>query len=211
MALREDESHLDAARRRWANKSPEDKAAWILKFARRDLRTLSRDARVAIGYDVRLLAGDTVGWGVRRRLGPLPDRALQKVHTAVRLGVNALQATKRAHPVATLTQRRFGWLLPAHRVRLVFAPLPAGTFEDDPSAMLAIYEAADEALAIVARLGYLLLADNRRWRICPCGCGDIFLKRGKQQFASPACATKVRQRRWRVAKRDQRARRGADR
>jgi hypothetical protein len=153
-----------------------------------------------------VLTGDAVGWGVQRRLGPLADRDLRKVHTAVHEGIAALDATRLAHPVAVFTDRRLGWRLPAHHVRLISMPKQVGTFDDDRTALSAIYDASDEASAIIVRLAHLLVQEDVRWRICACGCGQWFIKQGKQRYAMPKCSTSIRQRRKRL--RDKATRQG---
>lgn len=110
----------------------------------------------------------------------------------MRGGVAALFETKRTTPANLYTSTRAGWRLPPHRVQLLFVPSPSGAI-DDPTPLHMVHEASDETAGIVARLGYLLRQEDLRWRICPCGCGERFIKEGEQQYATPECATRVRQ------------------
>lgn len=198
----------------------EDKLRWLLAFCARDLRKVSLSDRRTLGYDLRALARTIgAGWSWRDRPQPLADRDLRTAQAQISAGWRALEledATRRPVPVLRLSDGmvlsdlpsaldgRIGWRLPAHRVWL--RPLPRQT--DDPAErppIVTIYEARDEISAIVAAVGHFIVQDWRRWRVCPCGCGETFIPKGKQKFFEPACENRARGKRRRDEERRKRA------
>jgi hypothetical protein len=89
---------------------------------------------------------------------------------------------------------RAGWQLPAHRVWL--RPLPRQTEDPAERTIIAtIYGARDEVSAIVATLGHFIANERRRWRVCPCGCGEVYIPKGRQIYFEKACENRARARR----------------
>jgi hypothetical protein len=74
-----------------------------------------------------------------------------------------------------------GWRLPRHRTRLCRLP-QSEQILGEKTAMLALFEADDEASAIVAALGYFVWRQEPRWCECACGCGTTFIKTGKRTY-----------------------------
>lgn len=196
----------------------DDRLRWLSAFSAMDLRTMPSSELRKLGYDLRALARTIgAGWSWRDRPQPLTDRDLRSVQTQIAAGWRALEdAKRRLVPVLRLSDGmavlsnppsaldgRIGWRLPAHRVWL--RPLPRQT--DDPAErppIVTIFEARDEISAIVAAVGHFIVQQWRRWRVCPCGCGEKFVPIGKQKYFERACENRARGRRRRDQQRRKR-------
>ncbi len=161
-----DHRFMEKAYQQFDSMAAQGQLHWLLQFRQRDLPR-RRGERIELAYQLRALA-QIVGlaWRWRRRLEPLSDSALKKIHGALRVGLAALDASKRGE----LTDDG-GWRVPPHRVVCRRAPAPA----DEPNGWTPLHEsytAADEVSAIVAAFYHFLRRHESGWRYCGCGCGE---------------------------------------
>jgi hypothetical protein len=149
--------------------------AWTVhEFLRRDLTRCRPEELVALGYDLRSLP-PPLGTLTRSAQTPLPPATVQQIHEEVTRGLARLLSTEGAG-------LRGGWTLPPPTaVRLVRVG----------DAIRRVQESRDEAAAIVAAIGELLVHAGDDLRACPV-CARPFVRQGRRRFCSERCSMKVR-------------------
>ena len=65
---------------------PEKRLRWVLRFVAEDLSNLRPEEKVARGYDLRLFLA--LGWSIRRRYAPLPEKQVERIQKEVARGLS---------------------------------------------------------------------------------------------------------------------------
>ena len=124
--LEADEQQMALAEKRMG-RTPEEHLRWVIKFTQQDLDALRPEERIALGYDLRMLA--SLGWapprtmqGVggygytfRQEAGPMSDEDLRALHLEIAQGIQGL-----------MSEARRPWQLPPPQALNVSRGSPAG-------------------------------------------------------------------------------------
>ncbi len=165
-----------------------ERLRWVVsEFAAKDLDALRPEEVTALGYDLRQLLSP--GWGVTRKVGPLPADQVRTIQREVVKGLRILTEERRGSEPEE-------WILPSGEERMRARISPDGTGR---SREYAIRSRGDETTVIVRGIVYLILTEGKNLRACrQCGTPLVAVKR--QDYCSSACSQRARDQRKREAK-----------
>ena len=171
-------------------RTPEERLRWVIKFTRQDLDTLRPEERIALGYDLRMLA--SLGWAPSPTLkglggqaygyvvdvGAMPDEVLRTVQTEIARGLQGMMA-----------ETGQSWELPVPHKLYVSRMSPAGA----KKTCFQVRWEGGEPEAILGGVLNLLLTAGKALKACA-ECQRPFVARKRQIYCCPVCSQRVRDR-----------------
>lgn len=156
--------------------TPQQNLAWVLDLTEKDLDMLRPEERVALGYDLRMVATFSLPRrsGPASDLRPMSDAALARYQQQIKDGIHGLLVT------------RTPW---AFAARPILTPEP--TTRGRIACRLAFR--GDEEAGIMAGVAHLIVAVGDHLRVCQ-ECQRPFVATKRQAYCRSVCSQRTRNR-----------------
>jgi hypothetical protein len=169
-------------------RTPEERLRWLVKFTQQDLDTLRPEERIALGYDLRMLA--SLGWAPPKSMKGLGGHSYsfeQAVGPMLEADLRAFQA-EIARALEGLLSGR-SWDIPGSVRMFISRMSPPGT----KKTRFQVGWQGDERAAIFSGVLNLLLQAGDALKACA-ECQRPLVARKRQIYCSAVCSQRVRDR-----------------